>query len=94
MTDSIYRKPKTVTAPKGRLEIVEVLWDGGAGGTSVIKCTWDGNEGLGMRWNGFEGMPLGNPTSHDHPTWFILPDFMKYPTLAWVEEQKAKVSKE
>lgn len=83
-----YRKAAEVTSPKDRLKILEVLWEGEAGDAAVIRCTWDGNEELGMRWNGFEGAPLGNPLSRVHPTWFILPDFMKYPTLAWVEEQK------
>jgi hypothetical protein len=73
-----YIDPRLVTSPKGRVERLDVIYDGGEGDYAVATMLWDGEPATGVRWNGgdrgekFQG--LGNPQSRGIPTWFILPD--------------------
>ncbi len=83
-------KPENVISPKNRLTgPIEVLADfgpqlpgisrepGGAEerqGYSVARFTWDGNDAVGIRWNGTEEPnDIGTPQSRGIATWFILP---------------------
>jgi hypothetical protein len=67
-----YIDPDTVVAPRRRLTAVEVLHN--AGEWSVARLEYDGEECLGIRWNGSEQEPgIGNPQSHGKPTWFVVP---------------------
>ena len=69
-----YVKPDLVTSPKGRISDLEVIYDGGEGSWSLARMKWDGEESVGLRWNGGSDDHIGNPQSRGVPTWFILPD--------------------
>jgi hypothetical protein len=70
-----YVDPGTVVAPRSRLTSVEVLYNSGPGGWSLARLQFDGEECLGIRWNGAEHEPgIGNPQSRGRPTWFVVPD--------------------
>jgi hypothetical protein len=66
--------PEDVHSPKQRWSLIKVLHDGGPGNYSVALGKWDNEPVLGMRWNGTEESPIGNPQSRGLPTWFIVPD--------------------
>jgi hypothetical protein len=68
-----YIKAREVHAPKRFWSLVEVLFDGGPGGSSLAIGRWESEPVLAMRWNGDEENPLGNPQSRGLPTWFIVP---------------------
>lgn len=78
-----YTDPRGVTTPRGRIRDLEVLYNGGAqaddSGWSLASMLWDGEEALGIRWNGgAEGDSKGQPTSRGYPTWYILPQEVMY----------------
>ncbi len=73
-----YTDPRGVTTPRGRIRNLEVLYNGGGQaddtGWSLARMLWDGEDALGIRWNGgSEGDSKGQPTSRGYPTWYILP---------------------
>jgi hypothetical protein len=69
-----YIDPETVVAPRSRVTAVEVLYNSGPGGWSLARLDFDGEECLGIRWNGAEQEPgIGNPQSRGRPTWFVIP---------------------
>ncbi len=71
----MYIEPKTVVAPRNRIRSApDVLYNGGPGGWSVALLDFDGQERVGIRWNGDVEQPIGNPQSRGKPTWFIVPD--------------------
>lgn len=48
----IYKNPKLISSPKGKVEVIEVLYDGAddpAYSLALIK--WEGQTKLGIRWN-------------------------------------------
>jgi hypothetical protein len=70
-----YIDPRMVQSPKGRVEDLVVIHDGGEHSYSVARMTWDKDPGaIGVRWNGGEGQGVGNPQSRGVATWFILPE--------------------
>ena len=73
-----YVKPDLVMSPKGRVSNLYVIYDGGERQWSLARMNWDGEEAIGLRWNGGskdKRFPnIGNPQSRGVPTWFILPD--------------------
>lgn len=69
-----YIDPRMVLSPKGRVENLTVIFDGGEHSYSVARMDWDKNPALGVRWNGGDKEGLGNPQSRGIATWFILPD--------------------
>lgn len=77
-----------IISPKGRVEELKVIYDGGEESWSLAKMKWDGENAVGIRWNGgsedkkFPG--IGNPQSRGVPTWFILPEEVARVTLALV----------
>jgi len=72
MTD--YCNPKTVTGPKRHVSNVQVIYDGGPDDCAVARLDWDGEPGVGIRWNGnAKDQPLGSPQSRGHPFWFRIP---------------------
>lgn len=83
-----YTPPDMVISPKGRVEELKVIYDGGEESWSLAKMKWDGENAVGIRWNGgsedkkFPG--IGNPQSRGVPTWFILPEEVARVTLALV----------
>ncbi len=42
---------------------------------SVARILWRGEERIATRWNGSSEEPLGNPTSHGRPTWFVMGEY-------------------
>ena len=73
------------------VEVVEVIYDGQANPAySLAVIKWEGDYKLGIRWNiaysewgdyrkqnGRDGC-IGNPQSRGIPTWFVLPDDIKF----------------
>lgn len=73
--EEFYIKPQNVVSPKRFVSDLNVLYDGGAGGWSLVKLKWDGNDCYAMRWNGnASNNGIGNPQSRGVPTWFVLPN--------------------
>ena len=76
-----YIKPETVLSPRGAIEDLEVVYDGGEHNWSLAKMKWYGEPVVAMRWNGgrekrippSEVPGVGTPSSRGYPTWFILP---------------------
>ena len=67
-----YVKPDEVKSPKVNWRLIAVLDPGAEGTTSLALGTWDDKPRLGMRWNGTEKSPVGNPQSRGLATWFML----------------------
>jgi hypothetical protein len=60
--------------PKNRIRSVDVIYNGGPGSWSAALLEFDGEERVGVRWNGDERhRGLGNPQSRAKPTWFVVP---------------------
>ena len=59
-----YIDPRMVTSPKGRVERLDVIFDGGEGDYAVANMLWDGQPATGVRWNGgdqgekFQGLAI------------------------------------
>jgi hypothetical protein len=69
-----YIDPHSVLSPRTRLkEVVEVLHDGGPDSWSAAMLDWDGEQCLGLRWNGGDDSAVGSPQSRGQATWFIVP---------------------
>jgi hypothetical protein len=84
--DVAYIDPNTVIAPKDHVRLLEVLYDSGNAGWSVALLEWDGEQRIGMRWNGSqEDSRPGNPQSRGRPTWFVVP-----PELSTVVREEAE----
>jgi hypothetical protein len=81
-----YVEPATVWAPKTAIRSVEVLYNRGPGGWSVARVVWEGQEKIGIRWNGDNGPGIGNPQSRGNATWFILPDELEEAILSKIED--------
>jgi hypothetical protein len=72
-----YVDPTTVVSPRNRLRSVDVLYNSGPGPASwsAALLDFDGNECVGIRWNGSDDEPgVGNPQSRAKPTWFVVPE--------------------
>jgi hypothetical protein len=68
-----YIEPGNVTSPRRHWTLLVVLDKGEAEDIALCVGRWDNNVCLGMRWNGSDENPLGNPQSRGIPTWFIIP---------------------
>jgi hypothetical protein len=80
-----YQNPRLVKSPKGAVTHLRILYDGGEQteaygeweGWSIAELEWYEEPTLACRWNGSTDNPdvsvIGNPQSHQHPTWFIIP---------------------
>ena len=71
-----YVDPQSVVAPRKQIRSVEVIYNSapGHGGWSIARLDWNGDQALGIRWNGDESSAIGNPQSHGLPTWFVVPE--------------------
>lgn len=69
-----YVKPEEVTSPKDSVSNVEVLYEGKEGSCAIARLIWDGEECIGIRWNGTAENPNGYPSSFGHPCWLVLDD--------------------
>jgi len=56
-----YITPDNVTSPQEHWQLDCVIYDGRDGGVSLSLGRWDGNQVIGIRWNGDENRTLGNP---------------------------------
>ncbi len=84
--------PHSVVAPQRHISAVEVLYDGGPGGYALARLVWDGEEEVGIRWNGSPGEPgMGNPQSRARPTWFLLPREMAQQAIDLAEQTRPAV---
>ena len=70
---SAYIDPNKVISPRRHWTLLMVLDPGSAEDLALCVGRWDNAPCLGMRWNGSEENPLGNPQSRGIPTWFIIP---------------------
>jgi len=71
-----YIEPASVLSPRNRIRSVDVIYNSspGQGGWSVAVLDYDGEERVGIRWNGEQDEPgMGNPQSRAKPTWFVVP---------------------
>lgn len=80
-----YIKPADVLSPKGSLEIIRIIKDGGEDSFSLAEIRWEGELGIGIRWNVSSGEwydddkikglkeCIGTPSSRGYSTWFVLP---------------------
>ena len=70
-----YISPETVLSPKGRVDDIDVIYDKGpaTASWSIAKLKWDGDDAVGIRWNGDEDHLVGTPQSRGKATWFIVP---------------------
>lgn len=69
-----YIRPNLVISPKAHWSLIDVLDDQGDDDISVALGRWDNIPVLGMRWNGNDDNPIGNPQSRGLPTWFVMPE--------------------
>ena len=72
-----YKYPEEVDTPRGRWNLRQVLYDGGADGWSVAEGTYDGETRLAIRWNGNLSRTkerYGFPVVRGKPVWFMVPD--------------------
>jgi hypothetical protein len=68
-----YKEPAEVTSPRRHWTLLMVIDPGHEGTLALCVGRWDNESCLGMRWNGEQGSPIGNPQSRGIPTWFIIP---------------------
>lgn len=84
-----YIDPQTVLSPRNRVGSVDILYNGGPGEWSVARLEYDGEERIGIRWNGKEEVAgIGNPQSRGKPTWFVVPEQLS----ALVREEAEQLS--
>ena len=76
--------PRAVVSPRRRLNQLRVIYQ--VTDWSLAIGVWDGVRALLVRWNGDTDHPLGNPVSHSHPTWFVLPKDMHSAVLALIPD--------
>jgi len=93
-----YIDPQTVLSPQGKVRNLKVVYDSDPanGGWSVATMQWDTNpNAVGLRWNGSpEESGKGNPQSHGHATWFILPEELAATVLKVTKALEASKERE
>lgn len=83
-----YVSPEEVVSPRARWKQIAVLRDEGPGGVAYAVGEWDGEPSIGMRWNGYDGHPIGNPQSRGLPTWTMVEERMRLPIIQTLREDK------
>ena len=83
-----YVKPQEVVSPRARWKQIAVLRDEGPGEVAYAVGEWDGEPSIGMRWNGYDGHPIGNPQSRGLPTWTMIEERMRLPVIQTLPEDK------
>jgi hypothetical protein len=82
-------RPQFVTSPKGRVNVNEVLFDGGDNpGHSLALGTWGSTKMAS--WNGPGDKGIGYPQSRGLPQWFVVPDLYAKAILACHKDLSAK----
>ena len=76
--------PQDVHGPRTHWKLDRVIFN--AGSWSLAQGKWDGEDALGIRWNGESDndADIGFPKSRSGPLWFIVPDPLKPLILAAV----------
>lgn len=88
-----YRKPEEVDSPRAMWRLVEVIIDKGEGKPAYALGTWAGERRVGMRWNGTDDNPIGNPQSRGLPTYIMLDEDLHSAVLAIAPEEKKHLIK-
>jgi hypothetical protein len=68
-----YIAPEKVISPRRFWTLLVILDPGSEENIALCVGRWGTAACLGMRWNGTEDNPLGNPQSRGIPTWFVIP---------------------
>ncbi|MBK7417571.1 MAG: hypothetical protein IPJ44_00010 [Nitrospira sp.] len=77
-----YIVPERVISPQKHWSLIKVLHDGGPENYSVALGRWDNEPVLGMRWNGSEDSPIGNPQSRGCPHGSLFREIIKKVSLS------------
>lgn len=67
-----YILPDQATSPRQHWSIIKVLVPAASERMAIALGKWDGQPVIGLRWNGTDEAPVGNPQSRGLPTWFIV----------------------
>ena len=86
-----YIKPGDVESPRNRWKLIAVLADGGPGEVAYAVGYWDSKPRMGMRWNGTDDKPVGNPQSRGLPTGTMLDPETHRAIIETLHDEKAKV---
>jgi hypothetical protein len=93
-----YVTPHDARSPRGTWKLVEVLIDEGESPKdgpakfSLALGYWQDEPCLAVRWNGYEGSPVGNPQSRGLATWFILPTDFNQPVMSLVPPEQRDIT--
>lgn len=82
-----YVRAKEVISPKSRWKLIAVLEDRGPGNIAYPLGEWDGEPRIGVRWNGDDEQPIGNPQSRGLPTWTMLDRDLYLPIMQDLPEE-------
>lgn len=63
--------PYTVLSPKNKLSNLKVVINNKD--FSIATFIYGKTRKIGIRWNETAPGNMGYPTSHGHPTWFVIP---------------------
>lgn len=93
-----YITPDKVTSPRQMWTLIRVLESGHLEDSfgqrvAIALGDWDGEKVLGMRWNGSDKSPLGNPQSRGLPTWFIVPARLQDSVLNTLSLDEQKIAR-
>lgn len=93
-----YITPDKVTSPRRAWSLIRVLEAGSSEDSfeqrvAIALGKWNGKPVLGMRWNGSDGSPIGNPQSRGLPTWFIVPRRLEEAVLKTLSIDEQKIAK-
>ncbi len=86
-----YIKPGDVVSPKAHWKLIAVLRDGGPGEIAYAVGEWNGVPGIGMRWNGTDNKPIGNPQSRGLPTWTMLDPEIHLAVIQQLPDERKQV---
>jgi hypothetical protein len=82
-------KPQDALSPTARIKAgsLNVIYTAPDGEWSIAEMVFDDEDRVGCRWNGDIHDPedKGNPRSHNHGTWFILPNEIGFPIAMLVK---------
>lgn len=87
-----------VTSPRRSWSLIRVLESGDSEDSfgqrvAIALGKWDDEPVLGMRWNGSDDSPIGNPQSRGLPTWFIVPKRLEESVLKTLSLDEQKIAK-
>ena len=88
-----YVRADKVDSPKKRWKLIAVLEDRGPGNIAYALGEWDGEPRIGVRWNGDDDQPIGNPQSRGLPTWTMLDWDLYLPIMQNLEEEKQMLAR-